>query len=207
MNARPLAEHLIEERLTNLPPEQAGAAAAAVIAARAPEHWDADIAIISQHTGTALEAVRRDLHTEVEAWNRDPRQAAQRHQQNAIEVRARLVATAAQLPRERWARFADHLDARLTEQGDWPALAQLLQDAHDQGHDVPAVTRALLDEAALGPLPAQDLRYRLAARLPIDPAAQTFPWPTPSDRHRPTFIERQAGILPTSPGIGRAEAR
>jgi hypothetical protein len=65
-----------------------------------------------------------------------------------------------------WAALADQLDQRLLQQGDWPALAQLMQEIDDQGHDVAALTRAAT-KTPLNDHPAQDLRYRLAAHLDL----------------------------------------
>jgi heterodisulfide reductase subunit B len=45
---------------------------------------------------------------------------------------------------------AAELDPRLVRQGDWPALASLMQDAHSQGHDVAAAARTLVAEEPLG---------------------------------------------------------
>ena len=85
--------------------------------------------------------------------------------------------------------LADQLDQRLLRQGDWPALAQLIQHVHEQGHDVAAITRGLLTATPLNDLPAQDLRYRLVAHLalsvdlprpPVDtPTAKTTTHPGP----------------------------
>ena len=77
-------------------------------------------------------------------------------------------------PAERWAPLARELDPRLVEQGDWPATAAMLQQAHEQGHDVGAATRALVAEAPLGDSPARDLRYRLVRR---SDSANTTPNP------------------------------
>jgi hypothetical protein len=115
-----------------------------------------------------MATIQRDLHTAVAEWNRDPRVAAQKPIQNITEVRERLAAASSRPPQERWAPLADELDPRLVRQGDWPALASLMQDAHSQGHDVATATRTLVAEEPLGELPAQDLRYRLVARLDID---------------------------------------
>jgi hypothetical protein len=68
-------------------------------------------------------------------------------------------------PQQRWAVLAGQLDQRLLRQGDWPALAQLMQTVHNQGHDVAAITRSLVTTTPLNDLPAQDLRYRLVAHL------------------------------------------
>lgn len=49
--------------------------------------------------------------------------------------------------------LAGRLDQRLLRQGDWPALAQLMQTVHDQGHDVAAITRSLVTATPLSDLP------------------------------------------------------
>jgi DNA primase catalytic core len=168
VDARPLAEVLIEERLANLPPAQAIPEAAQVVAARPSARWADDADRINSRLQASMATVQRDLHTAVAEWNRDPRVAAQKPIQNITEVRERLAAASSRPPQERWAPLADELDPRLVRQGDWPALASLMQDAHSQGHDVATATRTLVAEEPLGELPAQDLRYRLVARLDID---------------------------------------
>jgi conjugative relaxase-like TrwC/TraI family protein len=80
-------------------------------------------------------------------------------------------------PEQRWAVLAGQLDERLLRQGDWPALAQLMQQVHEQGHDVAAVTRSIVTTAPLNDLPAQDLRYRFVAQLHLG----VDPHPNPVD--------------------------
>jgi hypothetical protein len=63
--------------------------------------------------------------------------------------------------------FAERLDARLPHQDDWPALQNLLQTAHQDGIDVAAISEQLLAQAPLNQRPAQDLKYRLIARLDL----------------------------------------
>ena len=102
-------------------------------------------------------------------------------------VRERLTAAASRPPQERWAALAAALDPRLPGQGDWPALAAVLQHAHDEGHDVTALTRRLVAEAPLDDLPAQDLRYRIVSRLGHAPAGDPPPRPAvtgASEHHR-----------------------
>jgi DNA primase len=164
--ARPLADVLVEERLANLPAAQARAEAAQVVAAQPSSRWAAGTDRISSRLRASLAMVHRDLHSAVAEWNRDPRKAAQNPLQTITEVRARLATAPTRTPQERWAPLAAELDPRLVHQGDWPALASLMQDAHAQGHDVAAATRALAGESPLGELPAQDLRCATPAALP-----------------------------------------
>ena len=153
--------------------------AARVVAARPSARWAAGTERISGRLRTSMTVVRRDLHSAVSEWNRDPRKAAHQPLQNTAEVRARLTAVANRPPQERWAPLADELDPRLVQEGDWPALASLMQDAHAQGHDVAAVGRALVGQSPLGELPAHDLRYRLVARFDVD-TDQPQPQPRPA---------------------------
>ena len=64
----------------------------------------------------------------------------------------------------------------------FPAAAAMLQQAHEQGHDVGAATRGLVAEKPLGDSPARDLRYRVMSRLelPIDDTGAGSPASTTS---------------------------
>ncbi|WP_278258249.1 hypothetical protein [Nocardioides convexus] len=96
-------------------------------------------------------------------------------------MRARLSAASEKTPAERWAPLARELDPRLLEQGDWPATAAILQQVHEQGHDVGAVTCGLVTEGPLGDSPARDLRYRIVSRLELPiVGGETSPAPTQS---------------------------
>jgi hypothetical protein len=172
--ARPLGERLFEERLTSLPPDQAQLEAARVVAARPPECWDQGSRTISSGLKVPLPAVRRTLLAHVKDWNGDPRRAATKPLQGVNEVKRRLTSAAQSLPEQRWASLAGQVDQRLLRQGDWPALAQLMQKIHDQAHDVVALTRAVT-RTPLNDLPAQDLRYRLAAHLDLGDDLQRPP--------------------------------
>ena len=101
-----------------------------------------------------------------QAWNTDPQAAAQHHLTKINNVKTRLSAKQA-TPKQRWDTLAAELDPRLLHQADWPATAALLQAGHDHGHDVAAAARAIVKQAPLGGLPAQDLRYRLLDHLDI----------------------------------------
>jgi hypothetical protein len=118
--------------------------------------------------------VRQTLLADVTEWNLDPRRAAANPLHSVSEVKKRLAEAAPIGPEQRWAALAGQLDQRLLRQGDWPALAQLLQRADDQGHDVAALARAVT-RTPLSDLPAQDLRYRLAAHLDLGDDLQRPP--------------------------------
>jgi DNA primase catalytic core len=165
--AEPLGERLVDERLTSLPPNQAQHEAMRVVAARPPGCWDKSSSTISSRLNVPHDAVRQTLLAHVKEWNIDPRRAATKPLQGVNEVKRRLAEAAPIQPVQRWAALAGHLDRRLLQQRDWPALAQLMQRIHDKGHDVAAITR-VVTRTPLNDLPAQDLRYRLAAHLDLD---------------------------------------
>jgi DNA primase catalytic core len=184
--AGPLGERLVEERLTSLPSDQARLEAARIVAARPPECWDQGSSTISSRLNLPLPAVRRTLLAHVQEWNLDSRRAAAKPLQGANEVKKRLAEAAPIRPVQRWAALASQLDQRLLRQGDWPALAQLMQRVDDQGHDVAALARAVT-RTPLNDLPAQDLRYRIVAHLDLgdDLARPSVDTPTHGTTTRP----------------------
>ena len=178
---RSLGDQLLTERLDNLAPEQAHLAAMRVISARPGRAWEPGVNQVRARLQLSQLQARRDLRDAIKTWDADPRKAALAELHKSSEVRARLSAAAEKTPAERWATLARELDPRLLEQGDWPATAAMLQQAHEQGHDVGAATRGLVAEKPLGDSPARDLRYRIVSRLeiPIDTGEGT-PAPTQS---------------------------
>ena len=172
--ARPLADVLLEDRLT-LPADQALPQALDVVAARPAPTWDTGLDQITHRLPVPPSEARRGLLDAARRWTRDPHQAARTPMNGIAAVRDRLTAAASRPPPERWAALAAALDPRLPGQGDWPALAAVLQHAHDHGHDITALTRRLVAEAPLDDLPAQDLRHRIVSRLGLAPAGDTRP--------------------------------
>jgi DNA primase len=163
--AVPLGERLLDERLSNLPPDQAQHEATRIVAARPAASWDEGSRTISSRLNVPLHAVRQTLLAHVKYWNTNPRRAATKLLHAVNDVKTRLAGAAQIPPEQRWAALANQLDQRLLRQGDWPALAQLVQQVHDHGHDVAAITTGLITTTPLNDLPAQDLRYRLVAHL------------------------------------------
>lgn len=178
---RSLGDQLLTERLDNLAPEQAHLAAMRVISARPSRAWEPGVNQVRARLQLSQLQARRDLRDAIKTWDADPRKAALAELHKSSEVRTRLSAAAEKTPAERWATLARELDPRLLEQGDWPATAAMLQQAHEQGQDVGAATRGLVAEKPLGDSPARDLRYRIVSRLeiPIDTGEST-PAPTQS---------------------------
>ena len=178
---RALGDQLLTERLDNLAPEQARVAAMRILSARPSRAWEPGVNQVRARLQLSQLQARRDLRDAVKSWDADPRKAALAELHKSSNVRARLAAAADKTPAERWAPLARELDPRLLEQGDWRATAAMLQQAHEQGHDVGATTRAIVTEKPLGDSPARDLRYRIVSRLelPIDGSEGT-PAPTAS---------------------------
>ncbi|MCW4600184.1 toprim domain-containing protein [Janibacter hoylei] len=200
----PLGSRLVDERLANLDPAAALPAAAQVLAASDPAAWEHGLSQIGARLQLSEDATRRAFHAELTRWDRGPAGTAQHRLDEAQQVKARLQQAAETAPTERWASLANSIDPRLVEQSDWPALANMLEHAAEQGHDVSASVRHVAPPSdPLGIQPAQDLRYRLAAHLPQRPAgARTTPL-TPSrgaaiGRKTPTAAHRDP-----RPGVGR----
>ncbi|WP_082606330.1 MobF family relaxase [Nocardioides sp. Root190] len=173
---RALGDQLLTERLDNLAPEHARIAAIKILSARPTRAWEPGVNQVRARLQLSQVQARRDLRDAIKSWDADPRKAALVELHKSSEVRARLSAAAEKAPAERWASLARELDPRLLEQGDWPATAAMLQQAHEQGHDVDAATRGLVAEKPLGHNPARDLRYRIVSRLEI-----TIDTPSPLD--------------------------
>jgi DNA primase len=167
--ARPLAATLVDERLRDLPADQAAAAAVDVLAARPGLTWTDGVTIIARLTGVDQQHLRGQLLSQAREWLDNPHRAADRHLSDLQHAKARLTAAANADPAIRWCDLANRTDTRLTRQSDWQALAEMLQAAHRQGLDVPATVANLTHGEPLNPRPAQDLRYRLASL--IDPRA------------------------------------
>ncbi|KQU67367.1 MobF family relaxase [Phycicoccus sp. Root101] len=169
--ARPLGELVLEERLTHLTGAAALKEAVQVLAARPPDHWTALIDTVAAQLRRSPSQARARLAASVQTWNRDPRAATQARLDEVSDVKARMSAAIPATPVDRWPALALEIDPRLSSQADWPALAAMMQLAHQDGHDVAATVRRLVENEPLSDLPAQDLRYRLVAALPLDIAA------------------------------------
>jgi DNA primase catalytic core len=194
--ARPLGDLLVDERLTHLSPDQAQLEAGRVIAARPAARWDEGSRTISARLHVPLAAVRHMLLGQVKEWNDDPRSAARKPLQGVNDVEVRLARAARVLPQQRWAALAGQLDPRLCNQGDWPALAQLMESLHNQGNDVAAITRNLVSSTPLTELPAQDLRYRLVAHPTL--GADLEPFPIDTSAAKTTTHSRQRREAPVA---------
>ncbi|MGD8202156.1 MobF family relaxase [Ornithinimicrobium sp. W1679] len=205
LGSSPLADLLLEERLSNLPVDGALEPAMRVLATADPSSWDRTCTEIADRLGTDDATTRRALHQAVRAWHDDPHAVATQQLDTTRDVRARLEAATRQSPQQHWAPLADRLDPRLTAQEDWPALAHVMQHLHDEGHDVQTLAQAsITDEPLVSSRPAQALRYRLAVIAPppsrMTAATETGPKSTPA---RPEAERQSPDVTPhrsTTPG-------
>ena len=204
-SSRPLAEVLMAERLANIsPPENQLAEAAQVIATRPTPSWATDIAIVTRRIGTDSMDVETTVARAAADFNNDRRGFSRRNADNTSRVRARIEQATNAAPADRWTALARSLSPRLPAQRDWPATAEMIQQIHDAGHDVAALSHQLVAQAPLGENPAQDLRYRLVGYLPD---AQQDPIQTPGtgispSKTVPPLSTREAADRKT-PGPGR----
>ncbi|WP_137122034.1 MobF family relaxase [Segeticoccus rhizosphaerae] len=160
-HAAPLANALVEERLTNLPPDRAPAEAARVIAARPSRFWLNDAVAVASRLAVGTAITDQDLLLGAQAWNSDPAKTAAAQLDKVIDARTRMQRADQRPAHERWAPLARELDSRLLAAPDWPALATIMEQARHEGHDVANLSRQFVADRALDNTPAQDLRYRL----------------------------------------------
>ena len=90
--ARPIAEALIDERLSNLEGAEAVLDAVRVLAAQPSSRWTAGVEHIAQHADLPPALVRSALASMVRAWNTDQRRAAQQALLQVAQVKDRLAA-------------------------------------------------------------------------------------------------------------------
>ncbi|MEO8750330.1 MAG: hypothetical protein ABI384_08025, partial [Allobranchiibius sp.] len=160
---------------------------------RPTRHWADGADHIATRLGLSSAHAQRDLIPAADSWTAGRRKAARTQIDQVSEVRARMQQATALTPHQRWASLAGELDPRLPHQADWPAMAQLLDQAHDQSHNVAAVTRQLIADHPLTEQPAQDLRYRLVATLNL-----TIETDRPVGTTSSTGAERQRRASTTS---------
>ena len=162
----PLGEHLLEERLANLPSHRALPEAAEVLAARPPHVWADGLHRIAEALAVSTTHSQQALLTAAQGFTHDAARVSADQLARTSEVRQRLAAIDG--PAQRWADLARRLDPRLVHALDWPATAAMLQQAHEHGHNVDRLASTLVAQGPLDDQPGQDLRYRLATQLPPD---------------------------------------
>jgi DNA primase catalytic core len=100
VGATPLAEQFIDERLAHLPPAEAALEAVRIVAAQPPDRWENGAQHIADQLHLPTSLIRSALKDLVNAWNRDPRAAAQIPLRNANAVKARLAQDTDHTPAE-----------------------------------------------------------------------------------------------------------
>lgn len=200
--AAPLGEHLLEERLANLPSHRALPEAAEVLAARPPHVWADGLHRIAEALAVSTTHSQQALLTAAQGFTHDAARVSADQLARTCEVRQRLAAIDG--PAQRWADLALRLDPRLVHALDWPATAAMLQQAHEHGHNVDRIASTLVAQGPLDAQPGQDLRYRLATQLPPDdpPGAgghcPQSRWT--ADKHRLSVPTATRGRSGTGPG-------
>ena len=89
-NATPAADQMINTLIDDLPPGQALAPAAQILAARPPQTWQTTTVELSRAINVHPEIIRAVLTERVVAWNADPRRAATSFGRDDAELRRRL---------------------------------------------------------------------------------------------------------------------
>jgi DNA primase catalytic core len=192
--ARPLADELIGERVTNIDESHKRLTEVAqVIAARPARLWDRDLSAVAPATGEDLVFAVDAIIGSARQFITNRHRFSTQHLNALPAVRARLQSNTDAVPADRWAPFARSLDAKLLTQRDWAATAEMLQQIDDSGSDVQAVARGLVAQSPLGEQPARELRYRLVSYLP-DASEQLAPQDEPN-RH-PTDPRRSQPVAP-----------
>ncbi len=89
--ARPLADLLTHERVTNLAAARAAVEAVSVLAAQPPHRWEPGVQDLARRLDLPAGYLRSALKQHVRAWNTDPRRAADQHLGRLGDVKARLT--------------------------------------------------------------------------------------------------------------------
>jgi DNA primase catalytic core len=110
-HARPLADVLIEERLTNLPPAEAALAAAPVIAAQPVDSWEPSLHTVAEQVRVDADLIRTTVWPFIHAWNNDPTRLADQQLGLTSHVRRDRLTTVANA--SRWETLATQVDPRL----------------------------------------------------------------------------------------------
>jgi DNA primase catalytic core len=90
-NARPLGERLVDERFAHLTPAEAAMDAVRIVAAQPPDRWEAGAQHIADQLQVPASVIRAALTDMANAWNRDPRAAAQIPLRDASQIKSRLA--------------------------------------------------------------------------------------------------------------------
>jgi DNA primase catalytic core len=181
--ARPLADHIIAMRTAPFADRldtvegriHALRRAAPAAAALPPDQWSDRAATLSQQLdvshGLALNEIL-DAHT---TWSNDPDGQARSHADERLAPLPPPTPTPPVDPATRWADLADRISPDLTNDRDWPTLAEHISRAADNGFHVHTRLPLLIADQPLDPTHhARDLDLRL-----IDACPSCLPQPDP----------------------------
>ncbi len=194
-HAGPLADVLMDERLTNQPPAQAALAAAVVIAAQPVEAWEASVHAVAERIGVDADVIRSTVWPFIHAWNTGPSRLADQQLALTTAVRDRLNAAA---NARHWESLANQVDPRLAADPQWKQLAAILHDAQGHELDVPDAIKVSLED---GPLDSEAPAIDLATRV----ERLTYPEPSavePTGRQTETM---QDDLQPSRPVLDHGQ--
>ncbi|WP_243763444.1 MobF family relaxase [Allobranchiibius sp. CTAmp26] len=133
-----LADTLLEERLSNLPPDLARTAAAPVITARPARYWNQNAERVGARLGLSNSLVSQDLISSAKRWTQDRLAAASTQLAQVHNLRARTQQAIDRPSMNWWAEPAHNDGPRLPQEADRPALVQLLgqrdRNERDRAH-------------------------------------------------------------------------
>lgn len=183
--ATPLADEMVEERLSNS--VDAGLSAkdlSAVIAAQRPESWGAQIERVSESLPLASSELRRAIAASAAEFNSGRRRFSERGMAQVGDTRRRMEDAESAVPATRWAPLGRSIDPRLTADSDWAGTADLLHELHEKGIDVAAALRASTFVEPLSATPGKDLQLRLTQRFGLAGAVPAPPRPNQPSQTR-----------------------
>ena len=202
--ARPLAEILVDERLSHLPPSQALPAAAEIVAAGRAADWRNRTRDVARRLHAPLEVSLTELVAQVNRWDRDRHGAADQQIQNVRQVRDRLTAQDQLPPMQRWAPLVRQIDPHLVRADTWGPLADAFAQADRAGHDMPTMLNHVLAQGPLDPQdPGTDLKWRLLADL--EPEPTNWRRNRQASTSSPTRPAAQRPIPPATPDQSRPD--
>ena len=137
-----------------------------MLAAACPTWWDRVPA-----------GLLRDFATLVEAWDRDPRAAADHQLANANHIKKQIDDWHQLTPEQRWAPLLTRVDHRVIDTPAWPVIAARLDALNLLGIDVHhAAATAAAEAKDSSPATAGDtIRTRLDQLITIATSAEQIP--------------------------------
>lgn len=192
-----LSDSLMEGKLSTpgtLEPQQLFG----LLAASNATSWETHLPVISRSLGISIRQADEHLLNAVAQWDQDPRSAAEHALSNVgrrpLPSTEPPMATTPESPHD-WVEFARTIDSQLPHEGDWGALADMLERLHDSGRDVPALVRSLIREDPLGFKAAEDLRYRLIGAVGEDAISTAEPSMSGGESGGPSARSRRGAQL------------